>query len=409
MNQKRSLFILILFAVSLPCVLHAEEGKSWTDKIKFSGDFRYRYEFIGGEAYNSATNSKFRVYDRNRNRIRLRLGLQAMVNSDIDAYLRIATSTANSNANNTISGDPVSTNQDLSGGFTPKPIWLDRAYVDYHPSAAKWLDARGGRQPAPFQYNDELIWDGDLNVEGISLLLNHKMDKNEVFLRGGGYWAGERAASSASKHALDQGVFEGQLGGKLSTDKIGAMLAVAYIDWGNVKDNPTVYKPNTGYGNSLMPISGRGADTLGYKFDYNLFNVNANVSLKGGKVVPMLFGDFVTNTAAKKDTSAAYNKTLGTGWLVGLFLKFNKLPVDWDLTYDYRTLQKDAVIGAYSFSDPADGGTNYNGHRVTLGFAVMPNTRLGVTYLRDTKDPDNSNSQRHLGYDRIQADCEVKF
>ncbi|HEY3293966.1 MAG TPA: putative porin [bacterium] len=410
MDRKHTLAIFALLALALPSLLFAEETKSWTDKIKLSGDFRYRYEFIGAEAYNSATASKIRIYDRNRNRIRVRLGLQAIVNPDIDAYFRLATSTGTSNTSNPVAGDPVSTNQDLSGGFTPKPIWVDRAYVDFHPGRAKWFDGRAGRQPVPFETNgDELVYDNDLNVEGASLLLNHKLGAHELFFRAGGYWAGERAPSSTTKHALTQGLFEAQLGGKLAVNTVAAQLAVAYIDYGNVKGNPTLYAPNNGFGNSLVPISGRGTDTLGYKFDYNLINVNGMAKIKLDKIEPGVLFDFVTNSDVKKDTSAAYNKKLNMGWLAGAFVKFKGMPIDWDFSYDYRVLQKDATIGAFSFSDPAGGGTNFNGHKISLGFNTMANTRLAATYFRNVKDPDNTGSARHLNYDRIQADLEVKF
>jgi hypothetical protein len=406
--RKFSLFVLIVVIMFCQAVTgRAEEPKSWTDKIKISGDFRYRYEFISQETSNS-TGAKTRVYDRNRNRIRFRLGLQAIVNSDVDAFLRVATSTGTSNANNPTSGDPVSTNQDMSGGFTPKPIWIDRAYVDWHPTRAKWFNARAGRQPVPFETNnDELVWDNDLNVEGVSAMLNHKIEKNELFFRVGGYWAGERAPSGFAKQALDQGLFEGQLGGKLNLDKASAQLAVAYIDWGNVKNNPTLYAPNKGFGNSLTHISGRGVDTLGYLYDYNLIEVNGMAKLKFDKIEPGILFDFVSNGDVKKD--ATYDKTLNTGRLIGVFAKFKKLPMNWDFSYDYRVVEKDAVIGAFNFSDPAGGGTNFSGHKATLGLGVMPNTRLSLTYFRDTIDPDNPSSSHQFKYDRIQADCEVSF
>jgi hypothetical protein len=83
--------------------------------------------------------------------------------------------------------------------------------------------------------------------------------------------------------------------------------------------------------------------------------------------------------------------------------------VDWDLTYNYRDQQKDATIAAYADSDPAGGGSNYNGHKVVVGVGLMKNARLAATYYRNVKDPNNTNSQHKLNYDRIQADVEVKF
>jgi hypothetical protein len=394
-----------LAVLLLPLLALAAESKdtkptaSWFDKVKLSGDFRYRHEFISQEAFNSATSEKTRIFDRNRHRIRLRLELKGQVNNKLDLYTRIATSTFSSGT-----ADPVSTNQDLSGGFTPKPIWLDRAYVNFHP--LKELRACAGKQPVPFE-NTDLVWDGDLNLEGIAALTALNIGKNEVFLRLGGFWAGERGPTGFTRHALDQGLFGSQVGGKMSTGKVMVQVAAAYFDYGNVKNNPALYSPNTFFGNSSTRITGRGSDTLGYLFDYNLINVRASLGCKLNKVAPTAVFDFVTNSAAEKD--ASYDKKLNTSWLAGLTMKFTALPMDWDLTYNYRVQQKDATIAAYADSDPAGGGTNHNGHKFVLGFNVLPNTRLGLTYFRNIKDPENSNSERQYDYDRIQADIEVKF
>jgi Putative porin len=86
----------------------------WAAKMQWSGDFRYRYEYI-----DDGTSAK----DRHRSRIRARLGLKAEVNDEWDFGLRVASGTA----------DPVSTNQTLDEAFSSKPLWLDRAYFAYHP------------------------------------------------------------------------------------------------------------------------------------------------------------------------------------------------------------------------------------------------------------------------------------
>ncbi len=395
----------VLAVLLLPLLTLAVENKdtksaaSWAEKIKISGDFRYRHEFISQETYNSTTSEKVRGLDRNRHRIRLRLELKAEVNDKMDVFTRIATSTFSNGA-----GDPISTNQDMSGGFTPKPIWLDRAYADYHPF--KELRARAGKQPMPFESTD-LVWDPDLNLEGVAALAALHKEKNEVFLRVGGFWAGERGPTGFSKHALDQGLFGSQLGGKVSSGKMTAQLAAAYFDYGNVKNNPALYSPNTFFGNSSTRITGRGSDTLGYLFDYNLVDVKASLGYKLTNVEPTAIFDFVTNTAAKRD--ATYDKKLNSSWLAGLMLKFSSAPIDWDFAYNYRVQQKDATMAAYADSDPAGGGTNYNGHKIILGLNVLPSTRLGLTYFRNVKDPDNKNQEKRFGYDRVQADLEVKF
>lgn len=400
--MKKALWMCVLIAAVwlIPQTAAAEEAKkTWVDKLQLSGDLRYRHEFISGEKYDSSSQQQARMYDRNRHRLRLRLALQAQVNDRVDVFVRLSSSTFANGA-----GNPVATNQDLSGGSTPKPIWIDRAFVEIRP--ARMLTARAGKQPVPFE-GTELLYDSDLNLEGIAALFSHKLGAHELFLRAGGFWAGERGPDGFAKHALTQGLFHGQIGGKIKLDKLSGQLAVSYVDYGNVKNNPTVWTVNNGFGNSLAPIGSRGSDTLGYLYDYNLLDITGSVKIKTKRVEPAAVFDFVTNSAAKKDP--AYDKKLNTGWLAGLSVKFMKFPVDWDFLYNYRVLQKDAVLGAYADSDPAGGGTNYNGHRLSLGTGLMPGTRLAGTYFINTKDPDNKDAQRRLAYDRVQVDLEVKF
>jgi hypothetical protein len=393
-------YALIAAACLLPQTAPAEETKkTWGDKLQLSGDLRYRHEFISSEKYDSSSQRKARSYDRNRHRLRLRVALQAQVNDRVDVFARLASSTFASGA-----GNPVSTNQDLGGGSSSKPIWIDRAFVEIRP--VRMLAARAGKQPVPFESSD-LLYDSDLNLEGVAALFSYELGGHEIFLRGGGFWAGERGPDGFAKHALTQGLFQGQVGGKVKLEQLSGQLAISYIDYGNVKNNPTVWAANCGFGNSLTPISGRGADTLGYLYDYHLMNVSATLNVKLNRVEPAAMFNFVTNRAAKKDPT--YDRKLNIGWLAGVSIKFMKLPVDWDFLYNYRVLQKDAVLGAYTDSEPASGGTDYNGHRLSLGAGLLAGTRLAATYFINTKDPDNTDSQRGLAYDRVQVDLEVKF
>ena len=108
------------------------DSLKWAEKVKLSGDFRYRHETI--EAENDGKP------DRHRNRIRARLGLKAKVNDEWSLGFRLAGG----------SEDPVSTNQTLSGSFSSKGFWIDRAYFDYHPTAIENLHVVAGKMGNPF-------------------------------------------------------------------------------------------------------------------------------------------------------------------------------------------------------------------------------------------------------------------
>ncbi len=107
----------------------------WASKIGLSGDFRYRYEFIDDDSA---------AGDRHRNRIRARIGLDAKVNDEWSLGFRIATATTDSSGT---SGDPVSTNPTLDEAFSKKSIWLDLAYLNYHPGWLKGFNITAAKMP----------------------------------------------------------------------------------------------------------------------------------------------------------------------------------------------------------------------------------------------------------------------
>ena len=89
-----------------------------------------------------------------------------------------------------------------------------------------------------------------------------------------------------------------------------------------------------------------------------------------------VFGDFVTNTSAD---------SLNTGWLVGFAAGKLKQPGSWMVSYNYRELERDAVVGAFTDSDFRGGGTDGKGHEFAGAVQVAGNTAFEVTYFLDTR------------------------
>lgn len=378
--RKLLLFFVLLFVAAVfvfPAA--AGEAKSWTERVKLSGDIRYRHDLIAEEK--AANPDNVRVPDRNRHRLRLRFGLQAEVNPQLDLLLRLASG----------GSDPVSTNQDLGDGFSAKEIWIDRAYLEYHPVQS--FAARAGKFGVPFE-GTELLWDSDLSLEGIAILPRLKLEQGEMFLRGGGFWAAERKSSDGP----DQGLFGAQFGGVLKNTKSSALLAVGFFDFGNVKNGPTLYSMTNGYGNTVRTYRTQAY----YVSDFNLLNICGSAGNKFEHVEAIVTGDWVVNTGAEPIPGSSEKRD--TGWLAGITLKF-AAPLKWQMQYNYRSLDADAVIGAFSDSDAGGGGTNLNGHKLAAAATIMPGTLLGVSYYRNIRDPDGAK----LTYNRLQVDVEAKF
>jgi len=108
-----------------------------------------------------------------------------------------------------------------------------------------------------------------------------------------------------------------------------------------------------------------------------------------------VFGDFVTNIAAD---------TLKNAWLVGFKIGETKKVWSWSIGYDYRDLENDAVVGAFTNSDFTEGGTGGQGHVGYFALQVDQNATLKLKYLNNDLSQSNS-----LNFKRIEVDLQLKF
>jgi hypothetical protein len=352
----------------------------WARHIKISGDFRYRYENIHSEG--SA--------DNQRNRIRARLGLTAKVSDDVDTIFRIATDTGKSGLNG---GDPSSTNQTLGDGLSKKDFWIDLAYFVWHLRDIPGLKVYGGKMENPFYRasSNQLIWDSDLTPEGIAVQYTTSLtDNDELFANGGGFWANQSATNT---DVLYQGLFGTQGGVKHTfADKSYLLGSAGYYAYGNTQGEPTLWNNRNGYGNTVTTDA---AGNTFYANEYGLMELFAEYGFNIGKTPASVYADYVNNTRA----------TVGgdTGWLVGASYGKCKDPASWQLSYDYRDLESDAVVGVFTDSDFIGGGTNGKGHRFGATYQLTKNVQAGLTYFMDKKGNDETD------YNRLQADLMFKF
>jgi hypothetical protein len=88
-----------------------------------------------------------------------------------------------------------------------------------------------------------------------------------------------------------------------------------------------------------------------------------------------------------------------TGYLAGF-----TIGKKYSLNYNYRNLEKDAVVGAYTDSDFKGGGTDGKGHLVSLGWKATDKSKLSITHLMNKTAINNGND-----YNRTQLDLSLKF
>lgn len=344
---------------------------NWYENIKLKGDFRQRHELVQDESSDA---------DRNRWRIRARLAIDASIGDDWSFQGRLATG----------SDDPVSTNQTLTDGFSTKGFNLDRAYFAFHPGAVKGLEIVGGKMSNPFitMESTELIWDGDLSPEGAAVMYERKAhDMVTVMASGAFFYITERTADDDTWMAGAQAA--------VKVEPAGNVYFVAgggYYDYQEVKDRAGIYDEGDFFGNTTA-MDADSNDV--YAFDFNLIEGFGLVGFNMEKVSFKVYGNYVVNTEADN---------LDQGYLFGATVQYGKGKNHFKVYGTYREVEDNAVIGVFTDSDFAGGGTNGNGVEIGAGYGITDKVILGLTYFLNNKGIDEE-----IEYKRLQADLAMKF
>jgi hypothetical protein len=364
------------------------ESLKWLEKIKISGDLRYRHEHIDREQVKEDGSIGWRS-GRDRDRIRARLMIEAMLNDEWKLGLRLATGQADVIEGN-IYADPISTNQTLTEGFSKKDFWLDLAYFDYHPVDIEGLNVFGGKIENPFYTvgKNQLVWDSDMTPEGVAGKYAMPFsDSAALHLNGGGFWVSEESSSADTSLWGAQAYIKQTIG---NPDYI--LAGASFWDYGNLQGKEDEF------GVLLGNTDGNpDPDVSTWASDFDIMEVFVEYGTRLGATPAAFFGSWVENTVAATSED--------TGWLVGGKLGKAKDPGSMEFVYDYRDLERDAVVGAYSDSDFVGGATGGKGHRIGINYQLAKNVQYAMTYFHDEatiQDPD-------LDYRRLQADLKVKF
>ena len=365
------------------------DSLQWAEKVRISGDLRYRHEHIDAEKVGSVRWKE----GRDRDRIRARLMIEAIVNDEWGLGFRLASGQRDILVDSSLDADmfpdPISGNQTLKQNFSSKDIWIDLAYFDWHPKAVPGLNVYGGKVKNPFYTvgKNELVWDHDLNPEGIASKYQWPIGKNDtIHINGGGFWVDESSGGVDTSLWGVQGYLRHTIG---NPDYI--LGGVSYWDYGNIK----------GKVDNFGILAGNTADPTGTMWagDYDLLEVFSEYGTKFWGLPVAVFGSWVRNFVAVGDQD--------TGWLVGAKLNKAKDPGSWEFGYNYRDLEADAVVGAFTDSDFIGGGTNGRGHEFGLTYQVAKNVQAGLTYFHN--ENDRANSSRDLDYRRLHTDLKFKF
>jgi hypothetical protein len=355
-----------------------DQKLAWAAKTQFKGDVRFREETVHNDG---VPNNK----DQDRQRIRARLGAYSEINPQVDTGIRIATGS---------NDDARSTNQDLNNYFDKKSIWLDQGYVDYHPDAIKNLHLVGGKMPQQWVSMGDIIWDSDINPEGLAATYKYPLGgSTELFGSAGHYTLKDNVDGEGVQFKHDLRLYAGQLGARFAiTDSMKMTLGGSIYSYDNDKNSAC---PTTGTVTApcALAVNGNSPNET-----FKLYEGFGQLDFSNLPVPLSLYGQYVNNKDASNDQD--------TGWLTGVKTKLYGFAVD----YNYRDVQRNAVVGAFTDSDFANGFTGSRGSKLKVSYELDKNFNLGATYFMATSDQTNASiNKKDSDINTLQLDAEAKF
>lgn len=349
----------------------------WIDELKWSGDLRLRTEFFDNE--DQAVQA-----DRWRFRYRLRLGVEARFVEWATVGVRLTSGGTE---------DPVSTNETFDDMFQNDAIAIDLAYARIQPTWADWLVVTGGKMNNPIwqpAFFSPLVYDTDVTPEGLAEQLTWRFGperQHALF-----FHAGQFVASEISRSADGDGyIFDVQGGGELTFGRdaknpwLKTRLAAGFFWTHNIDFNSlTTKSPNRG---NMVRVSGT---TTNYLADFEVVTVRGEVAWQlrrepwlGTPAVLTVSGEYLKNLARAYEnlrgavTNVAPDQT--DGWTVQVTFGEAKKKGQWQIGYQYKYLEADAVLDAISDSDWGTGGTDRQGHSIRAAYNVQEWWQLGLS------------------------------
>ena len=410
----------------------------WASRISFDGDIRLRDESRyysgsnGNEIVDFAKLNNNGPYDVNPNsstnlppllntredrtnqfRLRARLGMKAVISPEWTAGIRIGTGSDN---------NPVSTTQNLGGGFAKKDIWLDQGYLNWKPTDE--LTLTGGRFANPFMSTD-MLYSNDLNFDGVAAIFDHKLNRDWGVFGTVGAFPVDYTNDTTTSNGFDKEesdnkwLYGAQLGAKWAINSNNRLKgALAYYRFDDIQgQRSSPCEPWAGApgcdtdgtraafmqkGNSVFllrditpnpanPTTTPQPQFVGLASEFNLLDLNLvwdadlpqdfklrsqgnyihNLGYDEGDMRKRSEGQIVNNLNSNGEIESGAN-----AWMVQFTLG-NALDLkkqgDWNLFAGYKYIQPDALPDGFNDSSFHLGGTNAKGYFLGGNYGLAKN------------------------------------
>ena len=321
-------------SAAIPVEQKKQEGK----KASISGDLRLRYE---------ANYKNDDLPFRGREVIRGRLRANYAVNEHNTIGAGLATGSPD---------DPNTADVTLSNFTDDLAVSLDQLYWRHQTES---LTVNAGKFANPFRRTD-LVWDGDVNPQGLSAAYGVKASDAAKLTAKSMYYVIEESVLGSESDMLG---FQASLEFTPNTDwKYD--LSAAYYDY-SLKS--TAGADLGDFRTNLLALDGS------YLSDFNLVDIIAALKFNGlGQRWPLaLTANYVKNLKAATEDDTGYSLDVLFGRV--------STPGEYRFGYGYAQAETDAVLAAFSH-DNTNLATNYRQHTLTFDYAAADHIVFNAAY-----------------------------
>lgn len=240
----------------------------------------------------------------------------------------------------------------------------------------------------------DIIWDSDINPEGLAVTYKYPLSgSTELFGSAGHYTLKDNVDGEGVQFKHDLRLYAGQLGARFAiTDSMKMTLGGSLYAYDN-DDSSACPTSGTVTAPCALAVNGNSPGE-----QFKLYEGFGQLDFSNLPVPLSIYGQYVNNTDASNDQD--------TGWLAGVKSKLYGFNVD----YNYRDVQRNAVVGAFTDSDFANGFTGSRGSKLKVSYDLDKNFALGATYYMATSDQTNANiNKKDSDINTLQLDAEAKF
>ena len=370
----------------------------------WNGDVRERLET---QHTYPTTTSNAGSDNSSRVRTRVRLGVYPWINEELSAGVQLATG-------DDAVKETISRNQTYTGTFNPKNIYLNEAFLDYHPMfLCGDVNILLGKRDVTNTIIrvDNLVYDSDLTFEGATVQYGkdaNGKEKDGFIALAGYYFLNENNSATASSPYLylAQAAVKGEvsdvsylLGGGYNLYK--SLQNLTYVDFKNSTTSLADQNAKAGVSSSVP--------TTWANSGYNIGELFGKV---GGQVTETLpwkvYGQYAFNTASHAD-HASIDDNKRKAWLAGAAIGDAKQVGQWALDYKYVRIERDAVFPLFTDSDRKLADiVNIKGFEVAGTYHLVQNFSIGARYYQYS-NIDTSAGKYNPVLHQLQLDALVKF